>query len=190
MLFCILLSDPIGNGKHFAGAAISEDKADSSRPPLLAGATPGDALPLQIGGFEVLFLLRGFIKFNPLVFGQPIDILIDKRLQPFGRGYFEEDRSHLLRRFARNAFIGFLRLPGIRDFHRNGRLSSGTFTAPAEARLVSSREKTNAPAGATILVTALTRLIVFMYFSVDVRLAAGLRCLVLARFEGSIDKNQ
>jgi hypothetical protein len=122
VLFRILLGDPIGDRQHFAIAAIGEDKTNGSRSPLFTGAIPGDPLPLEVSGFEFLFLLGGSIQFDPLIFGEPVDILVNQRFQPFGRGHLKKDRGHFIGRLTCDPLICFFRFPGIWYFYRNRRL--------------------------------------------------------------------
>jgi hypothetical protein len=117
MLFLILLGDPVGHRKHLTVAGIGERKADCSRAPLFAGATPRDALPSEVSGFEFLLLLRGLVELNPLILGEPIYVFVDERLQPLGRGHLKEDRGHLIGRLAGNTLLGCLRFPGVGDVH-------------------------------------------------------------------------
>jgi hypothetical protein len=112
VFFRILLGDPIGHRQHFAIAAIGEDKTNGSRPQPLTGTIPRDPLPLEVGGLEFLFLLGGPVQFDPLVFGEPVDIFVNQRFQPFGRGHLKKDRGHFTGGLTRNPFIGFLRFPG------------------------------------------------------------------------------
>ncbi len=119
MFFLILLGNPIGHRKHFAVAGVSERKADGGRSPLLAGATPGDAFPCEVGRLEFLLLLGGFVDLNPLVLSEPVDILVDERILPLGRGHLKEDGSDLVGRLAGDALVGLLRFPRVGDVHRN-----------------------------------------------------------------------
>ncbi len=119
MLLLILLGNPIGHRQHPAVAGIGERKADGGRAPLLAGTAPGDALPSEVTSLEFLFLLGGFVELDPLVFGEPVDVLVDKRLQPTARGHLKEDGGHFVGRLAGDALVGFLRFPRVGDIYRN-----------------------------------------------------------------------
>ncbi len=56
---------------------------------------------------------------DPLVFGEPVDVLVDKRLQPTARGHLKEDGGHFVGRLAGDALVGFLRFPRVGDIYRN-----------------------------------------------------------------------
>src|SRR5258708_19853349 len=113
MLLLILLGNERGTRHPPSVAGIGERKADGGRAPLLAGTAPGDALPSEVTSLEFLFLLGGFVELDPLVFGEPVDVLVDKRLQPTARGHLKEDGGHFVGRLAGDALVGFLRLPRV-----------------------------------------------------------------------------
>jgi len=125
MLLLILLGNPIGYSQHLAVAGIGERKADGSRAPLLAGAAPGDTLPSEVTSLEFLLLLGSFVKLNPLFFGEPVDVLVDERIQPTARGHLKKDGGDFVGRLAGDTLVSFLRFPRVGDIDRDCRVVLG-----------------------------------------------------------------
>jgi hypothetical protein len=86
--------------------------------------------------------------------------------QPLRRRHLEVDRSDLIWRLAANAFIGYLRFPGVGYVQRNRRLVLGDVHS---FRRCKPGEQEGASEGSE------GKAIFFMYFGADAEPAVGLR---------------
>ena len=64
-------------------------------------------------------MLGSFVELDRLVFDEPFDVFLNERIEPFFRRHLKDDRHYLIRRLAGDALVSCLRLPSLRDVHRN-----------------------------------------------------------------------